>query len=59
MKLNVEITLDGMIRALRSRGHGLADARERDMMTRPANQPRYPSPRPFREEDRSDDRRRR
>jgi len=59
MKMSVKLTLDGMIRALRSRGHGLADAREHDMMTRPASPPRYPSPRPFREEDRSDDRRRR
>lgn len=57
MKIAAAVTLDGMIRALKWRSHGLAERRERDMIAEPARLPRYPSPRPFSEEDRIDDRR--
>lgn len=59
MRTSIRLTLDGLVRALHSRGHALADAHEREMMSRPAAAPRNPSPRHMEQGDRLDDRRRR
>lgn len=58
MKVSVELTLDGMIRALRWKAHALADAMEHGYAGPPAGPDRTtkPRPRPPREET-DDDRR--